>query len=218
MAISRVSASTITQVFNPSITFTYSCSGTDSLLVVAVAFANASTATATYNGVSMTLANSQILAGSVFNSIFIFYLVNPSPGSNNVFINSNGSSYIWPYVALYNGVNQTNPVVPIGGATNQTTGSSITTSITTTVDNSWIYGVCQNGEIDTPVSVGSGATIISAHLNGWGAHFDTNSPLTPIGSKSVVMNVGVSNKIGVNMIAIAPTALASNTSNFFNFF
>ena len=89
-----------------STTLSHTTSGTNRLLVVAVAVDGASTiSSVTYAGVAMTLAK------TFYNirRISLYYLVAPATGANNIAVTLSGSDDAGIMAVSYNGVNQTAP-------------------------------------------------------------------------------------------------------------
>jgi hypothetical protein len=103
--------------------------GSANLLVVVIGWRNNNTQdpTVTYNGTSMTQATN--IAGSWGNKIF--YLANPSAGSNNIVVTAanifNGASYI---AASFSGVDASGTPVGTGTTTNGTGTSASSTAAT----------------------------------------------------------------------------------------
>lgn len=116
-----------------SITQSATLAGSDSVLVVGVYTISASTATATWNGVSMSQAGaSQKDNASGDTYMHLFYLVNPDLGTHDV-VASFASSTAQVFVANFNGVKQQAPEAT--GGTSSGTGTSSTNTLTTISDN-----------------------------------------------------------------------------------
>lgn len=159
-------------------TFAVNATGGDFLVVGA--FHNGTTEdsmAATYNGVSMTEVNAGIGAAGV-GYVKLFYLANPTSGSNNVVISKTGNAFIAGMTSLYSGVNSTGQ--PDAQTTNSATGTTgITTNLTTIANNCWTILWSANSA-GLPVA-GTGSTVRQASANGYGL-FDSNGPVTPAGS------------------------------------
>lgn len=199
-----------------SLTFSHTTSGSDRVLVVGVSVGAAmSVSTVTYNGVGMTQANTQNMGGAVFTNTYLYYLVAPATGANNVVISTSGAGFIWGYGLSFTGVDQTNPIAPTGGNTTlQAGGTTLTSTITTTVDNSRLCGIVQNSTGDGAFS-SSDATLI-AHAANWGASFYKATNSSPVGVHSVTITRALTGSYGINMVALAPVPSLSN-SNFLMF-
>lgn len=107
---------------------------------------------ATYNGVSLTKIRSDEAAGN--NRTEIWYLKNPTSGSNTLQINGTGAVLKFYGVYILTGVDQTNPV----DAQNGTSGNSSapSTSVTTVAANAFIVSTLSHE--DGVNTIGSGQT------------------------------------------------------------
>lgn len=198
-----------------SLTYSHTCTGSDRILWV-IAYDRIAATTGitgiTYNGVAMTQTSngSQQVPGD--RAISTWYLVNPASGANNVVI-SLASSFIAANSVSYTGAKQSaQPDAVSKGtdtATTQTTGT-----LTTVANNCWtVFGVKALGA--TPAA-GSGCTQ-RASANGMYI-FDSNAPITPAGSTSMVSTGGVSASWGWMMESFSPSiSVSSNMSSHRNF-
>lgn len=180
--------------------WTHVVTGTNTFLVVeAYSFSDLSSATATYNSVSMTAINTQSNAGS---GVFVrtFYLINPTTGSHTITVTDSGIS-LGGIAASYTGVKQS------GQPDSQNTGSSsssntLTMSTTVVLTNSWLVSFIL-GAGDTP-SGGTGTTRRVLDSSGFGTAIgDSNAP-KGTGSQSMTWNI---NNTGTNtgiIISVSP--------------
>jgi hypothetical protein len=196
-----------------SITFSHTCSGSDRFLVVAVigdVGAGAEDVTGcTYDGVAMTLAD-KISDTLIARFGYVFYLVNPASGANNVVASCTGSHFLAAGAASYTGVNQAgNPEVINKTFSNADADASLTTSITPLTADSWVVlgGLGFDGSGGAP-SAGTGATRRTYESSfGLWAIYDSNGP-QPASSYSMTWSYGQgagSADLGSIMLAIAPT-------------
>lgn len=128
-----------------SLSFSFTTSGSNRILFAAVAAAQASdgtpTPTVTYGGVSMTLM-SHASGGVTNKQIFVFYLINPSSGSNTFSSGLNGSGAVSFHEAVlvsYTGAKQTSQ--PDSSNIGQTAPSAFTpwdTPTTVVAANCWL--------------------------------------------------------------------------------
>lgn len=140
----------------------------------------------TYGGQAMTLAvkNNDVLGGGRW--AYLWYLVSPPTGSNNVVITASGTMDVLESTAVsYSGAKQTGQ--PDSTATNtSSSGTSLTASLTTVADNSWAIIVSRNEAVSAP-SAGTGVTqrgsVRTQFFIG-----DSNGALTPAGSHSMTVN------------------------------
>jgi hypothetical protein len=176
-----------------SLTVSYTCgAGANRALVVTCnGQVNSDVITgATYNTVPMTLAVKQAPSSSAQRYTYMFYLLNPASGANNVVISATGGNLtIEACAADYTGVGSFD-------ATNSGTsaGSSTTAvlSLTTIADNCWaIFGWGgYAGGANTPFA-GSGLTqrVFGAAFKDNGI-CDSNGAIHPAGAYSMTENIG----------------------------
>lgn len=193
--------------------YSHTCSGSSRILFVGVSFATGTdiSGVPTYAGVNMVLVNSIAVGGTAFNKMYLYYLVNPASGANNVVINNTGvANFIYACSASYTGVTQ---ILPIdASATNSAVGSSVTESVTTVSDNDWL--VCYVGQATTATGNLSGGANTTARLlaNGWNTIGDSNAAQTPPGSYSQTINVSTAELLGMVVAAFIP-ATATKVSS-----
>lgn len=197
-------------IVNPgtSRTWSHTCTGSDRILFVAV-FGDLLTSDATgakitgatYNGVAMTLLDKVTPPASGERWLYLYYLINPDTGANNVVVSASSSIVIAGNSASYTGVNQSGQP----DATNKGTASSttsITRSLTTIADNCWTFmaGKASGGN----VTAGSGSTMRSTENNDLGI-FDSNGAITPAGSTSMTMNSSITTVFSAVMASFSPS-------------
>lgn len=126
-----------------SITVAHTCTGSNGLLVVTgKGNQNINISGATYNSVSMTQVH-QISPGGVGTNgrVFMFYLLNPSTGANNVVVSSSGGTIEFHIENVsYTGVKQS--AQPDASNTSSGVTTSQVTSVTIVATNSWALS-CQ---------------------------------------------------------------------------
>lgn len=114
--------------------------GSNRILFVGAVGDNTGSATdditgATYNGVAMTLIDKTFVAADRYR--YLFYLVNPASGANNVVITSStNGGFKAGAVASYTGASQTGQ--PDASGKNQDTNNTLTTTATVVASNSWM--------------------------------------------------------------------------------
>lgn len=171
-------------------------SGSDRLLVVVavgdVANGADDVTGVTYATVAMTRGSVEVTTGSVYLTRFVYtyYLLNPAAGSNNVVISCTSNHFLIAVAADYTGVKQSGQ--PDATANNVHISSIITqltTSITTTQDNSWaVLGSSGYGG-DLPPTAGTGTILrISGAVYGTPGLFDSNGVITPAQAFSMTTN------------------------------
>lgn len=137
-AIAFNSTSTSWVASASSLTYSHTTGGSDRAIVVHVfAFNSAATfSSMTYNGTTVTTLGSRV--ADVANSeVRLHGIANPTTGANNIVITYSASKQIWSSAVSYTGVDQTTPF-PDTTVTGTVTGTSLSASITTTVDQSWL--------------------------------------------------------------------------------
>jgi hypothetical protein len=177
-----------------SFTFSYACgSGANRLLVVVVLGDTTSAhggtgfddiTGVTYNGVSMTLAVKKVTApGGSDRFSYIYFLLNPASGANNVVISCTNNHFLFGGAADYTGVAQSGQPDATQVDAGSGSVSTFTSSITTIADNSWAIlleeGYDTNND-DLPPIAGTGVTR-RAFESTYGAFglFDSNGAITP---------------------------------------
>lgn len=163
MAIAFDATSNTSTITNADITLAHTCTGSDLLLVVAVAVGlgggdvTAYTTEVSYNGVPMTCALTGLTTnvpltlptGSTSSGAVLFYLLAPAAGNNNIFMTTdehtgaavNANTIV---AASYSGV------VSVSGGTFTRTGATQTNSPTlgiTSVTGDLVVGLGSHGDV-----------------------------------------------------------------------
>jgi hypothetical protein len=183
-------------------TFSHTTSGGSDLILLVgfvgdLTSGNDDVVSVTYNGVAMTLANK---TDNTSRYQYLYYLLNPPSGAHNVVITNTNSHWILAGASEYSGVQGIDVMT-----TNKHSGgspSTLTTSLTTTVDNCWT--VLFMGSGSSTSSAGAGATkrvYDSANFWSW---YDSGSAITPAGSHSMTTTTATGSLIGHCMIALKP--------------
>lgn len=199
-----------------SLTASYTCgSGSNRLLVVGLVGdtdnGNDDITSVTYGGVAMTLAKKSASAtGGTLRYDYIYYLLNPASGANNVVINCTNNHFLLAVAADYTGVKQSGQP---DATTTQTSGSavtSLTTSITTVADNCWAVLLEQQDKTGATPTAGAGATrrTFGASFN-QPALFDSGGAITPAGSYSMTTNYGIADLITHVIASFSPAGGAT---------
>ena len=210
MAIAFDSAQSRTGNLTPptSQTWSHTVTGSDTILFVHCQIISANAITgATYNGVGMTLVDSQLSLGDLFGKAYLFVLINPATGANTVSVQTSGSTLGACYGSSSSYTGAAQSAQPPHDNKNVATTTALTTSIDTSsapsTDNCWIVGGYKaNGNNTT--TAGAGTTFRSA--GNWNGIMDNNVAITPAGSDSLVVNTSSSSEIAVIMASIAPVA------------
>lgn len=194
-----------------SLTFAHTTSGTNRILHVGL-FGNLSTDVitgVTYNAVSMTLVNKVQAPGDRW--VYLYRLVNPASGANNVVVSASGSIAIAAQAISHTGARQTG--VPDANTTN--TGTSIsantnfTTTLTTVAAECWTILVTKTSGV---LSATTGAIIRKTNANGL-SMVDSNNTVGQPGSKSISIQRSATTYFGTVMDSFAPYAFQVNVSD-----
>ena len=197
-----------------SLTFSYTVgTGSDRILFVGVE-SNVAISGVTYAGTAMTLIDSSQNGTDL--TAYLFYLIAPSTGANNVVISAGSSGVIGGHASSYKGAKQSG--VPDSTAKN-TVNNNATYSISTTTvaDNSWVVGYARESA-GRLMTASAGTTMRAEVDDGHGKHmFDSGGAVTPAGVKTLGGTIAnAANWAGV-VASFAPAVAASTNSNFFQF-
>lgn len=198
-----------------SLTFAHVCTGSNLLLFVDVAINSASDLVTgvTYNSVAMTQIDKTAITDGW---LYMFYLLAPATGSNNVVISASSSTFIAGASSSYTGALQSG-VPDAFGKNTAVPGTSVTKAITTIADNCWVHtGFSERAGSNNALSAGTGVT----QRVGNGAtqqiySGDSNGVITPAGSYSMTWNDAANVNIAMIMASFAPfvTLLPSVSDN-----
>lgn len=218
MAIAFDASAKATAVTATSVTWSHTCTGDNRILFVAVGVPTADTITGvTYNSVAMTLIDKKQMGADRF--FYLWYLVAPATGANNIVATSSNSQILRAASASYTGASQTG--VPDASTTNNVEGTlSITTSVTTVADNSWLVMVARNSGAED-ITAGASTTLRTLiDPDTSEAIFDSNAAKTPAGSHSLVATKTATNRDWITVMASfappAPPVVAGGNPMFFS--
>lgn len=179
-------ATDLGQTTATSLTAAHTCTGSNRILHVGftgdVTDGGADdVSSVTYNAVGMTLVGK--LAGAGARWTYLYILVAPATGSNNVVITCSSSHQISGLALSHTDMLQSGQPNIFGTEDNAGSGIPQTETVTTTVDNCWLvmFGAANNGAV--AASTGATLRVKSAwDINGI---FDSNGPKTPAGAHSI---------------------------------
>lgn len=187
-----------------SLTFSHTCSGSNKILFVGVGQENSTDVISgvTYNSVSMTAIDTQINGGP--NEVLsLYYLINPSTGSNNVVISLGSSIDVRGVSISYTGALQSGVPDSKNKATN-TASTSITTSVITVLNNCWVVGIAQLDSGVPAASTGVTSRVVQNNIR----MGDSDAVITPAGSYSMTWT-GSSGRFNTVMASFAPAPSSS---------
>ena len=155
----------------------------------------------TYAGAAMTLLGKVQAPSNRWQ--YLYYLLNPSSGSNSIVITAGSLHYLISEAASWYNVKQT--AQPDAFITNSVpaTSTSTTTSLTTVAAGSLVVqGVWSYGHL----AAGAGATpiVVDAALDGAGILASSQSPVSPAGNVNMTTISDGTESSGVIMVSFAP--------------
>lgn len=213
MAISFDSAAQVGGSTTAHQTFSHTMgSGSNGIVIVTIQFGQSATISGvpTYAGNNMSLLTSYNFGGSTFKNTYLYYYVNPPAGTNTVSVYPSTTAYTYVNAASYFGVDQTNPFgsTPVYGHATPATGTSLSYSLTTNVDNAWLVGMAQaqNATISASTNTVGRGTLAPGAVDIWMLPIDTGAAQTPAGSHSMAVTTASSVLIGIIAAQLAPAA------------
>ena len=206
MAIAYDATSTSITGSATSLTFAHTCTGSNRALFLHIQTNTDSDPTdltsVQYAGVSMTLIGKRSISGTEY--VYLYYLIAPASGANNIVINRTSSGLIGGNAASYTGVKQSG--IPDASTTNSG-ASPLATSVTTILDNCWTVLAFTNAS-----GIFSSLTGGTARQSTDGRGIaDSNAVVTPAGSKTMTMD-GSSSNVYTVMASFAPDVPAGATA------
>lgn len=212
------SATTATNSGSTTLSFSHTVSGTNTILIVCADLERNLSQTVTgvtYAGVSMVALYAQSFGGGRYSGFY--YLINPTTGANNVVISISATTTFRLIGAAtsYSGVSQSG-FPDAQGITDQSAGtvSSISTSVTTTKNNSWLIGATCVGSAP---SAGTNTTSRGTQIgDDTIIMHDSNTAETPPGLYSQNINQSPASFGWQFVASMAPVAPPTN-GNFLNF-
>lgn len=202
-----------------SLTASYTVNAASNLLVVGflgdLTSGNDDITGVTYNGVSMTLAKKYGPTESpVIRNQYIYFLVNPATGANNVVISSTNTKYIIAVAADYSGAATSGQPDATANAETGATASTITASVITVANNAWAVALSQGYSNGGAPTAGSGADLRTyGPAFGQPGWFDSNGAITPAGSYSMTLNQPSSvQSIAATLVSFATEASSASLS------
>jgi hypothetical protein len=185
-----------------SLTWSHTCSGANRILFVGVTAATGASDTVsgvTYNSVAMTRINTKVVPTD--RKIYLYYLLAPSTGANDVVITTSTSDAIAGIAVSYTNVLQVSPIDV--NTTNTGTGvTTLATSVTTTVDNDWTVLYTKSASVATVAGTNTTQRQTGSIST---AMYDSNAALTPTGSKTLNVDSSVGSiNLATCMAAFSP--------------
>lgn len=201
MAIAFNSSSDGGDTTGTSLTWSHSCSGDNRILFVLARGGGDEgdrISGIKYNNVALTRIGGATTPTE--NSVVsLWYLIAPATGANNVVITLS-SGYMLGLACSYTGAKQSSQPDKSTTKAQASGSSSVTTTLTTVLDNCWSVIACRGGGT---LSGGAGTTLREEH-GGDNAMLDSNAPKTPAGSTSLVVDSDATPAFGTVMASFSP--------------
>jgi len=195
-----------------SLTYSHTCTGSNLILFVGIFgdIDNDYVTGVTYNGVSMTAVDKSQIPGDRW--VYLYYLIAPATGANNVVVSASNSIAIDAQSASYTGAAQSsqpdNSTVSSDGS-DTLTGATVT--LTSSANNCWTFMVLKT-EGSAPTA-GAGTTRRQTGNNM--SIFDSNGAITPAGSTSLVAAWGEDDTYAAVMASFSPVGGAATVNSGF---
>ncbi len=186
------------------LTFSHTVTGSNTILLVGflgTGNPDADITSVTYNGVAMTQAVENLADAN--EDVYIYYLVNPATGANNVQISWSGTHTIAGRAYSLTGAKQSaQPDASNSGSTGA--GTSVSVSVTTVADSSLIAGFARAPEGG---NIGAGAntterTDDADSATTWLEY--TSNPKTPAGAQATIATLPASQRLVYVVVSVSP--------------
>ena len=191
--------------------WSHTCTGSHLKLVVYFTDRFSTVSGVTYNSVSMTQFQSQVLGG--VGTLYGFYLDNPTTGANTVAVTSShaiGAGISESLTGCTTGIDSSN----VGTATNH----SLTVSTTVVASNSWILG-CGVGENNVGTNESTNRTQRQStqfFTSNYSIAAGDSNGTVATGSQSMVFTYGASDTVqhSAIVLSVAPFVPINNSAMF----
>jgi hypothetical protein len=187
-----------------SLSYAYTVGSSANRLLIVNLIGSASTddiSSVTYGGVQMTLLGKVQAPSNAWQ--YIYYLLNPASGSNNVVVTAASAHYLISQAASWSDVKQS--AQPDAITTNMAAAAttSTTTSLTTVASGSLVV---QGVWSDSHLAAGPGTTpvVIESALDAGGIFVSANSPVAPAGGVGMTTISDGTMSSGVIMASFSP--------------
>lgn len=178
------SGTTNTQTLVPS-------SGADFLIVYTMVPIARTVSGITWNSVSLTSIDTQNATGFKLQA---WYLKSPATGSRSLVVTANASTEIYVGALFYSGTDITTQP-DVSAKQNNASGTTITQTVTTVGDNSWL--TCCTLADAGGLAASTGSTTRGSILNTAFGVFDSNGAKSPAGSYSMLQTINNGNNAGI---------------------
>lgn len=184
-------------------TFSHTTSGSNRILFVQAHSTTDVITGCTYNGSAMTLVDK---LDSGFGGVgYLFYLIAPATGANNVVCSASASEALYANAVSYTGAKQSAQPDATNKANDNDGDGAYALAVTTIADNAWTVLAFNNGA-SAAGNAAAGSTLRATN-GSWGGFrlFDSGGAVTPAGSYTMnVDGLGVSSIIYGVMASFSP--------------
>ena len=139
-------------------TWTFNCNGGNLLVLAPISSQGFLVVGSSFNGVNLTMST-QTINGSGPTAAALWYLVNPSAGSNTMSItwsDTGGSVNQGAGAVCFSGVNTSAPIDVANCSISGSGGTTVTVNLVTTVNNDFLDDVLMNNSQTITITSGSG--------------------------------------------------------------
>ena len=211
MAIAFDAAATSSALGATTLTYSHTCTGSNRILWVSVGVNSADSTDhitgVTYSAVAMTRAVASFNDnGANQDQVYLYYLVAPATGANNVVVSSNAAKDIYSVASSYTGAKQTGqPDATQHGSTGLGVGGpNITLTFTVVATGCWIISAAVDEQSGSP-SAGTGLNATRSSQTFESVTADTNGTVST-GSNSVTWNRATPYYVSAVAASFAPSA------------
>lgn len=187
------------------LTISHTCSSNPNrVLFVGISADSDIISSVTYAGQAMSQLGKKIgtEANDTGTTYYIYGILNPTSGANDIVISWSGSHYVRSANGSYTGARQNSlPDAFIGKTKGDVAHTSLAETITTTVAGCWV-GCFSVGSGGSPSSITNGTIRTTGSLCVWG---DSNSAVTPAGNLTMTSNFASSVASSILLVSFAPS-------------
>ena len=212
MAIALDNSSEASLSSGTVLTFSHTVSGDNRILFVSCSQEGGSLDSITgitYNGISMTRIGMAVSQAN--GRAYLYYLIAPATGANDVVVTYSETTNKRGQAVSYTGVSQSG--VPDASDSGNGSGTTITGTITTVLDNCWTIMTAYGNNAGLVASTGSTERLNNNRLG----TFDSNGVITPAAETTMVVTCSSDNN-GFVIASFAPFVAPTANSNFFQLF
>lgn len=216
MAIAFNSQSTVNSITSDSLTFALNNTAGDFVIAAGTDRVSATSLVTgvTYGGTALVAGpRVQCPSDRIMTS---WYWDNASPaptGSNNVVVTASSSTALRWSAYSYSGVDYNDPLAGTSDTSTGTAVTTISTDITTTADNAWMFTFLKDNTGGKTITSSTGDSIRMTTDAGGQSAADTGGAITPAGANTMTLNWTGNTNVGAVAIAFKPAASSSSIAS-----